>query len=193
MFRRQYLSIFFLLILSIFLWGCPKRVEVPPPEKPSWVNPMVQLLDALSSVESFQAKASIRIDTVREGEEMNFLLNGFLIYQRPDKLRLLGYHPLGMGLFDALLRNGEFFLLIPPQKRAYTGEISQFEEVIEKAGPIEISTERDEYSEVPNRIRIVIVEKETSVEVRLKNISINPDLPGDSFLWEVPEGVEVRS
>lgn len=193
MFQRQILSMSILVILSIFLWGCPKRIEVPPVEKPPFINPIVKLLDAFSSVESFQAKASIRIDTVREGEEIKFLLNGFLIYQRPDKLRLLGYHPLGMGLFDALLRNGEFFLLIPSQKKAYTGEISQYEDLIEKAGPIEISTERDEGGEVPNRIRIVIVEKEISIELKLKNISIDPGLRDDSFQWEIPEGVEVRS
>lgn len=193
MFPRHPLSIFGLVILSVFLWGCPKRIEVPPAEKPPFVNPLVKLFDAFSSVESFQAKASIRIDTIREGEEMNFLLNGYLIYKRPDKLRLLGYHPLGMGLFDALLRNGQFFLLIPLQKKAYTGEISQFEDMMEKAGPIEISTEGDEGSKVPNRIQIVIVEKETSIALKLKNISFDPDLPEESFQWEVPEGVEVRS
>lgn len=184
---------FGLIFLFVFLWGCPKRIEVPPVEKPPFVNPIVKLYDAFSSVESFQAKASIRIDTIREGEEMNFLLNGFLLYQRPDKLRLLGYHPLGMGLFDALLKDGEFFLLIPPQRKAYTGEISQFEDVIEKAGPIEISAGGDEGSRVPNRIRIVMVEKETTIELKLKNISIDPGLPEDSFRWEVPEGIEVRS
>ena len=74
---------------------------------------------------------------------MNFLLNGFVLYQKPDQLRILGYpFPLGMGLFDALYRNGEFFLLIPFQKRAYTGEVSEFEDLIEKAGPIEISFEK---------------------------------------------------
>lgn len=153
---------------------------------------MAKLFEAFSSAESVQARTSIRIDTVRDGQEMNFLLNGFLLYQKPDKLRLLGYHPLGMGLFDALYRNGEFFLLIPPQKKAYTGEISQFEDMMERSGPIEVSTEKDEGSEIPNRIRIVMVEKETRIEFRLKNISVNSNLPEDSFQWVVPEGVEVR-
>jgi hypothetical protein len=123
---------------------------------------------------------------------MSFLLNGFLLYQKPDRLRLLGYHPLGMGLFDALYRNGEFFLLIPLQKRAYTGEVSQFEDLIEKAGEIKISSEKSEGSEVPNRIRIEVVEKETRIELRLKEISVNSSLPEDSFQWVIPEGVEVK-
>jgi hypothetical protein len=126
------------------------------------------------------------------GEGMNFLLNGYLLYQKPDKLRLLGYHPLGMGLFDALYRNGEFFLLIPIQKKAYTGEVSEFEDLIEKAGAIQISSEKSEGSEIPNRIRIDVVEKETRIELRLKEISINSSLPEDSFQWAVPDGVEVR-
>jgi outer membrane lipoprotein-sorting protein len=184
---------FVLFLFGILLTGCPKRIEVLPPEKPPFVNPMIKLFETFSSVESFQARTSIRIDTVRDGQEMNFLLNGFLIYQKPDNLRLLGYHPLGMGLFDALLRDGEFFLLIPPQKRAYTGEVSQFKDVMEKAGPIEIFTEKDEGNEIPNHIRIVIAEKETNIELKLKNISINSNLPEDSFQWQVPEGVEVRS
>ena len=123
---------------------------------------------------------------------MNFLLNGFLLYQKPDQLRILGYHPLGMGLFDALYRNGEFFILIIPQKRAYTGEVSQFEGLLERAGPIAVSTEKPEGSEIPNRIRINVTEKETRIDLRLKEISVNSSLPADSFEWNVPEGVDVR-
>ncbi len=177
------------LLLAFGLWGCPKKVVVTPPRIE---NPLVRVLDSFSPAESIRARTSIRIDTVREGEEMNFFLTGFLLYQRPDQLRLLGYHPLGMGLFDALYRNGEFFLLIPFQKRAYTGEISEFEGLMEKAGPIEIQTERPEGSEIPHRIRISIVEKETRIDIRLKDPSINSALPEDSFHWVVPEGVEVR-
>jgi hypothetical protein len=120
-------------------------------------------------------------------------IQGFVLYQRPDKLRILGYHPLGMGLlFDALYRNGEFFLLLPLQKRVYTGEVSQFDDLIEKAGPIEVFSERPEGSEIPNRIRIELVEKETRIDLRLREISINSSLPEDSFQWVVPEGVEVE-
>lgn len=181
-----------LLLLSLLLWGCPKKVEIIPPEKVPFENPIVKLLETFSPAESLQARASIRIETVRDGEEMNFLLNGFLLYQRPDKLRLLGYHPLGMGLFDALYRNGEFFLLIPPQKRAYTGELFQFEDVMAKAGEVRISSEKGEGSEIPNRIQIELVEKETRIELRLRGVSVDSSLPADSFRWSVPEGVEVR-
>jgi len=193
MVRKPYLYILCLLLLSLFLWGCPKKVEIIPPEKPPFENPIAKLLATFSPVESLQARASIRIETVRDGEEMNFLLNGFLLYQKPDKFRLLGYHPLGMGLFDALYRNGEFFLLIPPQKKAYTGALFQFEDVMAKTGEIRISSEKGEGSEIPNRIQIELVEKETRIELRLKGVSINPSLPEDSFQWNVPEGVEVRS
>jgi outer membrane lipoprotein-sorting protein len=153
---------------------------------------MAKVLEAFSAAESLQSRASIRIETVRNGEEMNFLLNGFFLYQKPDQLRILGYHPLGMGLFDALYRNGEFFLLIIPQKRAYTGEVSQFEDLIEQAGPIEVYSEKPQGSEIPNRIRIHVVEKETRIDLRLKEITINASLPADTFQWNVPEGVEVK-
>ena len=192
MLRKPFLYILCLLLISIFLWGCPKKVEIVP-EKPPFVNPIAKLLDSFSSAESLQARASIRIDTIRNGEEMSFLLNGSLLYQNPDKLRLLGYHPLGMGLFDALYRNGEFFLLIPLQKRAYTGEVSQFEDLIEKAGEVRISSEKSEGSDIPNRIRIELVEKETRIELRLKETVVNHPLPADTFQWSIPEGVEVRS
>jgi outer membrane lipoprotein-sorting protein len=192
MVRRFCFFILGLLFLALFLSGCPKQVaRIPSIEAPSAENPMAKLLGAFSAVESLQAKASIRVETVRMGEEMNFLLNGLLLYQRPDKLRILGYHPLGMGLFDALYRNGEFFLLSPLQKRVYTGEISEFEDLIEKAG-IRISTEKAEGSEIPNRIRIEAVEKKTRVELKLKEISVNSSLPEDSFEWLEPEGVEVQ-
>lgn len=99
---------------------------------------------------------------------------------------------MGTGLFDALYREGQFFLLIPFQKRAYIGEISEFKETIEESGPIEVYSEKPEGSEIPNAIEIHIVAKETSIEIRLKETSVNSSLPGDSFEWSVPEGVDVK-
>ncbi len=181
------------LLLGILLSGCPKKIPEPVIiEKPTIENPIGKLLETFSFAESLQAKASIRIDTVRSGEEMKFLLNGFILYQKPDRFRLLGYHPLGMGLFDALYKNGEFFLLIPLQKRAYTGEILKTDDLIEKTGPIEVFLEKPEGSEIPNRIRIELIEKETRIDLRLREISVNSSLPEDSFQWVVPEGVEVE-
>jgi outer membrane lipoprotein-sorting protein len=192
MIRKHRCLIIGFFLLGFILSGCPKKIPEPVIEKPPFENPVVKLLEAFSSAESLQAKASIRIETMRMGEGMNFLLNGYVLYQKPDKLRILGYHPLGMGLFDALYLNGEFFLLIPIQKSAYTGEVSQFEDLIEKAGAIQISSEKSEGSDIPNRIRIDVVEKETHIELRLKEISINSSLPEDAFEWAVPAGVEVR-
>lgn len=190
---KSFTYVFLLLLISLSLWGCPKRPpEVIRPEKP-FENPIVKILEALSPAESLQSRASIRIVTVRDGQEMNFLLNGFVLYQRPDKLRILGYSPFPIAgsLFDAVYVNGEFYVLITPRKRAYVGEVSEFEGVIEKAGPIEVSVEKPEGSEVPNRIRINVIEKETQINLKLRDTSINSSLPADAFQWNVPEGVEV--
>jgi hypothetical protein len=119
-------------------------------------------------------------------------LNGFILFEKPDKLRILGYHPLGTALFDALYRNGEFFLLIPMQKRVYTGNISDFEDLLDKAGEVKMYAEKEDGNEIPTRIRIEIVEKETRLEFRLKDPTINSELPKDSFEWVTPEGVEVK-
>ena len=164
---------------------------IPPIEAPPVKDPMVKLLEAFSSAESLQAKASIRLDTVRKGEALKFLLNGIVLYEKPDKLRILGYHPFGMGVFDALYRGGQFFLFSPLQNRAYTGEISEFGDLIAKAN-IKISVEKPEGSEVPNRIRIEVPEKETRLDVTLKEISINRSLPNNAFQWVAPEGVEIK-
>jgi outer membrane lipoprotein-sorting protein len=181
-----------LFLLVLFLSGCPKKVaKIPSIEVPPVKDPMAKLLEAFSPADSVQAKASIRLDTVRKGEELKFLLNGIVLYEKPDKLRILGYHPFGMGVFDALYRGGEFFLFSPLQNRAYTGEISEFGDLIAKAN-IRISTEKPEGSEVPNRIRIEMPEKETRVDVKLKEISINQTLPKDAFQWVAPEGVEIK-
>jgi len=191
--KKYWYTCLSLILLSLILWGCPKKVEIVPPEKPPFENPILKLLETFSSVEALQSRATIRIETVRDGEELNFILNGFLLYQTPDKFRLLGYHPLGMGLFDALYRNGEFFLFIPVQKKAYVGELSKYEEVMAKAGEIKISSEKGKESEIPSRIQIELVEKETRIEIRLKGTSVNPALPEDSFQWNVPQGVETIS
>jgi len=192
MIRRPWCVILSLFLLVLFLSGCPKKVaKIPSIEVPPVKDPMAKLLEAFSPADSVQAKASIRLDTVRKGEELKFLLNGIVLYEKPDKLRILGYHPFGMGVFDALYRGGEFFLFSPLQNRAYTGEISEFGDLIAKAN-IRISTEKPEGSEIPNRIRIEMPEKETRVDVKLKEISINQSLPKDAFQWVAPEGVEIK-
>jgi len=190
--RKFCLIIFGVFLSGLLLSGCAKRmVRLPPVEGPPVENPMTKLLEAFSATESLHAKASIRIETVRRGEEIKFLLNGILLYQKPDKLRILGYHPLGIGLFDALYQNGEFFILVPSEKRAYTGRASELDGLAEKAGGIQISSEKDQ-AKVPNRIRIEIREKQTRVDLRLKEIITNSSLPEDSFAWKIPEGVELR-
>ena len=190
--RKICFIIFGVFLLGLLLSGCARRmVRLPPVEGPPVENPMAKLLEAFSATESLHAKASIRIETVRRGEEIKFLLNGLLLYQKPDKLRIMGYHPLGIGLFDALYQNGEFFILIPSERRAYTGRTSELDGLAEKAGGIQISSEKD-HAEVPNRIRIEIREKETRIDLRLKEIITNSSLPEDSFTWKIPEGVELR-
>lgn len=191
--RIPLISIFPLFLALLFLSGCPKRPpEIPHVEKPPLVNPMEKLFEAFSPLYSLQAGVSIRIEGIKSGDEMIFLLNGFLLYQKPERIRLIGYHPLGMGVFDAVYQNGQFFLLVPFQKRAYTGEISQFRDMIENAGEIRISTERREGSDAPEIIQIEVLEKEVRLLLRLKEISINPILSEDSFRWSIPEGFEVR-
>jgi outer membrane lipoprotein-sorting protein len=192
MIRRSWFAILSLLLLVLFLAGCPKKIaRIPSIEAPPVEDPMTKLLEAFSSVESLEAKASIRLDTVRKGEEMRFLFNGVVLYEKPDKLRIQGYHPLGMGLFDALYRGGEFVLFSPLQNRAYTGEISEYRDLITQAN-IKISVEKPEGNDVPNRIRFEIPNKETRVDVKLKEISINQPLPEDAFQWNSPDGVDVR-
>jgi outer membrane lipoprotein-sorting protein len=192
MVKRLCLIILGIFLLGLLLSGCAKKmVRLPPIEAPPVENPMTKLLEAFSATETLHARASIRIETVRKGEEIKFLLNGIVLFQKPDRLRILGYHPLGIGLFDALYQKGEFFILVPPQKRAYTGKISELDDMAEKAGGIQISYEKDQ-TEAPSRIRIELREKETRIDLRLKDVSSNASLPEDSFAWKVPEGVELR-
>jgi outer membrane lipoprotein-sorting protein len=193
MIRKPWCVVLFLFLLAFLLSGCPKKVvKIPPLEVPPVRDPMVKLLEAFSSVDSVQAKASIRLDTVRKGEELKFLLNGDVRYEKPDKFRILGYFPFGMSVvFDVLYRGGEFILFSPLQNRAYTGEVSEFGDLIAKAN-IKISTEKPEGSQVPNRIQIEMPEKETRLDVKLKEISVNSSLPKDTFQWVAPEGVEIK-
>ena len=192
MVRKPWFVILSFFLMILFLSGCPKKVaKIPPIEAPPVTDPVAKLLEAFSAVESLQAKASIRLDTVRKGEALKFLLNGIVLYERPDKLRILGYHPFGMGVFDVLYRGGQFFLFSPLQNRAYTGEISEFADLIAKAN-IKMSTEKPEGSEVPDRIRIEMPEKETRLDVKLKEISVNRSLPNNAFEWVAPDGVEIK-
>jgi hypothetical protein len=193
MIRRSF--IFALLFLIGFLLaGCPKKplVPAPPLEKPPFVNPIDKVLEIFTFADTLQAKASIRIDMVRDGEKQFFLFNGVVFYQKPDMLRILGYHPLGMGLFDALYRNGEFSLLLPLQKMAFIGEVYQFDDAMRKVGEIQVTSGKNEMRNIPNRIRINLVEKEIEIDLRLKEILVNQDLSEDAFQWSLSEGVETR-
>ncbi|MGZ3525974.1 MAG: hypothetical protein ACXU9L_14385, partial [Thermodesulfobacteriota bacterium] len=87
MVRKHVFVILSLILLGLFLSGCPKKVPIPSIEAPPVKDPMAKLLEAFSSAETLQAKASIRLDTVRKGEELKFLLNGIVLYEKPDKLR----------------------------------------------------------------------------------------------------------
>ncbi len=177
------IPIFFLMVL--FLSGCPKKLtKIPSFEAPPAKDPVAKFLESFSAAESLQAKASIRLDTVRKGEELRFLLNGVVFYEKPDKLRILGYHPFGMGIFDVLYRGGEFLLFSPLQNRAYTGEVSEFGDLISKAN-IKISAEKPEGSDIPDRILIEMPEKATRVDLKLKEISLNQPLPADAFEWSL--------
>ena len=179
------------ILLGVLLTGCPKKVvKMPPVEVPVVKNPVNMLLETFSVADNFQSRASIRFETVTKGERLNFLLNGSVLFQKPDRLRILGYHPFGMELFDALYRDGQFFLLNTPEKKAYTGEIQEFEDLIEKAR-VQISTETPPGSLIPNRIRIGVQENQTRIDLRLKEILVNGSLPEDAFRWYVPEGVQV--
>jgi outer membrane lipoprotein-sorting protein len=180
-----------LLVLGVFLAGCPKRVVPPPPiETPVVKNPVNMLLEAFSAAEKFQSRASIRFESVRQGERTNFLLNGSVFYEKPDKLRIIGYHPLGMELFDALYRNGKFFLLNTYEKKAYSGEVSEFEDLIEKAH-VQILMDKPPGDLIPNRVRIGAEENKIRVDLRLKDITVNSSLPADAFRWFIPEGMKV--
>jgi outer membrane lipoprotein-sorting protein len=120
-------------------------------------------------------------------------LQGNVFYQKPGMLRIYGYlpFPLPMDLFDALYREDQFFLLIPSEKRAYTGEVSDFKDLIRKAD-VRITTDKPEGNVVPDRIRIVIVDKKTTIDIRLKEVELDRPLTENIFQWTVPEGVEVR-
>ncbi len=182
-----------IILVTIFLSGCPKKPpEILPPEKPPFVNPMEKILKEFSSVDSFQARTSIRVELERDGEERRFLLDGILLFRKPDQLRILGYHPLGISIFDALYQNNQLAIFIPFQKRAYEGDISHFEDLIEKAGDITVIAQREEDAEVPTQIMIEALDMGARILLRLKDISLNPIFGEETFRWSLPEGVEIR-
>jgi hypothetical protein len=181
-------------LLAILLSGCPKKiVKVPPLGGPPLENPIAALVAAFSAAETLQGKASIRIDTIQKGEEVNYRLSGVVFYEKPEKLRIFGYHPfpLPMDLFDALYQEGKFFLLIPAHETVYTGEISEFDDLM-KNTEVRMSIEKMDGSEIPNRIRIDLVEEKVRIEIRLREISLNNPLPEDSFQWIMPDGLKKR-
>jgi len=191
---RRFFIFVLLFLIGVFLAGCPKRPPppVPPVEKPPFVNPIDKVLEILSFAETLQAKASIRIDIVKDGEKQVYLLNGVVFYRGPGNLRILGYHPLGMGLFDALYRNGEFSLLLPLQKMAFIGKVSESDDAMKKVGEIQVTSGMNEMRNIPNRVRINIVEKGIEIDLRMKEIQVNQELSEDAFQWNVPEGVDVK-
>ena len=180
-----------LMLLEILLSGCAKKIVKAPLMGPPVKDPIARLLESFSAADRLQAKTSIRIDTAQKGKEISYRLSGTVLFEKPQKLRILGYYsfPLPMDLFDALYREGALYLLVPQQKKAFTGALLEFNDLLEKTD-IRISTESTDGAEVPNRIRIDLVEAETRIELRLREISMNATLPDGAFSWWVPDDVE---
>lgn len=185
---------FYLLCLTItILYGCPKsKIEIKPHDRPAFVNPFEKILMEFSKVDSFQSKTSIRIESERSGEEIKYLLDGIILFHKPDRLRILGFHPLGISIFDALYYEGQLLIFIPFQKKAYIGEISKLDEMMEKAGEIIVTSEKVQESEIPGQINIEAKEIGIRFFIKLKDISLNPDLSEETFAWNLPEGIEIR-
>lgn len=182
------------LLGVLFLGGCPKRPpEIIQPEKPAQINPIEKILREFSPVDSFQARTSIRVEVERGGDEVKLLLDGILLFQKPDRLRIIGYHPLGISVFDTLYQNNQLFIFIPIQKKAYEGSVSQFEDMIEKAGDIMITAQKEEDGDLPDQIIIEALDMGIRIWLRLKDKILNPVFHEETFKWSLPEGVEVRS
>lgn len=192
--KRSYFFYLPIILTILLLFGCPKRPpDILPPEKPKFVNPIEKILREFSSVYSFQARTSIKVEIERDDEEKRFLLDGILLFRKPDQIRILGYHPLGISIFDALYQNNQLSIFIPFQKRAYEGEVSQFDDMVEKVGDIFITAQREEGEELPSQIKIEAMDMGFRILLILKNISLNPVFSEDTFRWSLPEGVEIRS
>ena len=162
-------------------------VRIPSVEAPPVKDPVAQLLDAFSAVASLQAKASIRVDTVRKGQEYRFLLTesstlknrisfASWVITRSEWVCLISFTGVANSSFSVPYRTEPIPERFPSLQISLRRRILRFLQ------------EKPEGSEVPNRIRIEMPEKETRLDMKLKEISVNQPLPENLFEWEAPGG-----
>jgi len=100
-----------------------------------------ELLDVLKAKESaiVRLKGLFQADIRGEGIPFAQSINGSVMYQRPDSIRLKGYSRFGNVLFDFLLKQNHFAIRVEGEKGIFTGRVAELREAKGSHLPIQLS------------------------------------------------------
>ncbi len=134
-----------LVFILVGLTGCPS-IPMPKPETkpdPSFVPSYSQeeLLAALQAKETAIATLKGLFQAEIRGEGIPFAqsINGTVMYQRPNSLRLRGFSRFGSVLFDLLHKQNHFAIRVEGEEGVLTGRLSELEEAKGAYLPIQLS------------------------------------------------------
>ena len=100
-----------LLFALVLLPACSTRAPVP----------VSSLVDPGSQLETLSSSVTISLRTA----EKNLAGRGFMVYRRPDQMRLILLSPFGTTLMEARLDGENLTLSYPAKAEAFSGRISE--------------------------------------------------------------------
>jgi len=178
------------MILSLTgLTGCPST-PLPKPEPEPIFTPTYsqeELLAALQAKEEaiVTLKGLFQADIRGEGIPFAQSINGTVMYQRPNSLRLKGFSRFGNVLFDLLLKQNHFALRVEGEQGVFSGRVSELEEAKGAHLPIQLSF---------RALAVILGKVQLSDETEQVRFLENPDeyqfqvmpmhaKPGSQLLW----------
>ena len=132
-----------LLLTLIGLTGCPS-VPIPKQEPDTIFAPTYsqeELLAALHAKEAAIATLKGLFQAEIRGDGIPFAqsINGTVMYQRPNSLRLRGFSRFGGVLFDLLYKQNHFAIRVEGEEGVFTGKVSELEGAKGAYLPIQLS------------------------------------------------------
>ena len=135
----------FLVLPLIGFTGCTSTpLPRPEPEPKAIFTPSYSQEEVLAVLHAKEAaivtlKGLFQADIRGEGMPFGQTINGTVMYQRPDALRLKGFSRFGNTLFDFLLKQKNFVIRVEGEEGIFTGRIAELEAAKGAHLPIQLS------------------------------------------------------
>jgi hypothetical protein len=179
------------IILLAVTAGCmPKRMPEEKGERLPLSQVLTQTISRYEGVNTLQSRLFVQLEL----QGMYYVLQGILLYEKPNHLRLRLTTNLGGTVGELIYNEGHLFLLLPTEEKIYQGWIeegsSQRSETLFLTMVYSGYAERAEGPTFPTRIYGQAEGMEVRFDMKLKDPQVDLPLPQGAFCpptadWEI--------